>query len=356
VDVQQAQLVYAAVLTLTLMFLGFLIARKHAKPELVATSVLAYGLVSLLSALRLQADIFSFLSLLSIAIFYGGTLLLLWCSFQAWEKYRWFAITMILVCVAVVAVGVDAFLLEPYDLQIRHEVVVSPKVQQAIKVAIVTDIQTDNVGTYEEKAFQKVMAEKPDLILFPGDYIHEADSLRRSQQYRLLKNALIKAGVSARLGMFAVPGNVDASDWPKIFDGLSVNCFTHPDTVDAGEVVVTGLPLDESFSGRYVPAETDKLHIIFGHAPDFALAKPKADLLIAGHTHGGQVQLPFFGPLITFSAVPRQWAAGCCVPLKGSGTLIISRGLGMERRYAPRLRFLCRPEVVFVTIEPANRD
>ena len=71
---------------------------------------------------------------------------------------------------------------------------------------------------------------------------------------------------------------------------------------------------------------------------------------MAGHTHGGQVQVPGFGPVVTFSRVPAEWADGV-TSLSGGRTLVVSRGIGMERSYAPRLRFFCRPEIVVIDLE-----
>ncbi|MEM8933596.1 MAG: hypothetical protein AAGE94_20570, partial [Acidobacteriota bacterium] len=115
-------------------------------------------------------------------------------------------------------------------------------------------------------------------------------------------------------------------------------------------------PRDARFH-RAWPRRTERFHIAFGHAPEFALTqhlldKPSADLAIAGHTHGGQVRVPWFGPIVTFSAVPRSWAAGR-TDFDNGGILIVSRGVGMERGRAPRLRLLCRPEIVVIDLLPA---
>jgi predicted MPP superfamily phosphohydrolase len=96
--------------------------------------------------------------------------------------------------------------------------------------------------------------------------------------------------------------------------------------------------------------------IIMGHAPDFMQSVLRdglqADaLMVAGHTHGGQVQVPGFGPLITLSGVPR-WLAGGGVFRHGETWLCCSRGIGMERSSAPRIRFWCRPQLLLLELAP----
>ena len=118
------------------------------------------------------------------------------------------------------------------------------------------------------------------------------------------------------------------------------------------KITVTSLSVADSRFGARLE-DVEGLHIVFGHAPDFALHDvADADVLIAGHTHGGQVRLPFVGPLITLSRVPRAWAAGQ-TELPGGAQLFVSRGIGMERGHAPRLRFLCRPELMIIDLLPA---
>ena len=63
--------------------------------------------------------------------------------------------------------------------------------------------------------------------------------------------------------------------------------------------------------------------------------------------------LPWFGPLVPLPRVPRSWAAGL-TELPGGGKLLVSRGIGVERGYAPPLRFLCRPELVVIELVPGE--
>jgi predicted MPP superfamily phosphohydrolase len=74
------------------------------------------------------------------------------------------------------------------------------------------------------------------------------------------------------------------------------------------------------------------------------------DLVVAGHTHGGQVQLPLFGPAITLTGVPRHVAAGGQHEINGN-LIYVSRGVGIERGQAPRLRFMCPPEIAILELK-----
>ena len=67
------------------------------------------------------------------------------------------------------------------------------------------------------------------------------------------------------------------------------------------------------------------------------------DLQLSGHTHGGQVRLPLYGALLTLSAMGKRFEAG--LYRLGEMALYVNRGLGMEGGAAPRVRFLCRPEI-----------
>jgi predicted MPP superfamily phosphohydrolase len=72
------------------------------------------------------------------------------------------------------------------------------------------------------------------------------------------------------------------------------------------------------------------------------------DLALAGHTHGGQVVLPFVGALYTKTSLPRAYASG----LHDFGGILVnvSAGVGMERGTAPQIRFLCPPEISVIDV------
>ncbi len=156
--------------------------------------------------------------------------------------------------------------------------------------------------------------------------------------------------------IFAVEGNIDRSGWTNAFESLGVTTARVTRSFELAELRLTCLAMHES-RGRVRHLShnrPDRFHIVLGHVPNFALGPIDADLLLAGHTHGGQVRLPLIGPLMTLSELPRSWAAGK-TELPGGATLIVSRGVGMERAGAPRLRFLCRPELVVIDLIPEGR-
>ena len=81
------------------------------------------------------------------------------------------------------------------------------------------------------------------------------------------------------------------------------------------------------------------------------LPQSRIDLVVSGHTHGGQIVVPFFGPIMTLSHVPRSVAAGGLHQIDGN-YIYVSRGVGCERMQAPRIRFLCPPEISLLTLKP----
>jgi hypothetical protein len=87
------------------------------------------------------------------------------------------------------------------------------------------------------------------------------------------------------------------------------------------------------------------------HSPDLAplAAKFDIDLQLSGHTHGGQVRLPFIGALFTGSLYGKRFEMGRYQ--LGKLILFITRGLGLEGAAAPRVRFLCPPEVILWEIK-----
>jgi predicted MPP superfamily phosphohydrolase len=258
----------------------------------------------------------------------------------------------VLVALAVVglAVGADAFLIEPHHLEVSHHEVAVEGLDAPFRIGVVADFQTDHLGAHERAALAAIADAAPDLVLWPGDVIVGPNGPSRDRNLAGLRALIAEVELRPPLGMLVVQGNIDDPlHWREQLAGVGLIPWT--DTRRVGPITLTGMDLETSFDATLVIPPVDGPHVAFGHAPDFSLGTIAADLLLAGHTHGGQVQLPWIGPLITLSQVPRAWADGR-TELSGGRTLIVSRGVGMERGHAPRLRFMCRPEVLVVDLVP----
>ena len=350
-------LIWAYNLALLALVAGLLSLTRHggrrgsAATLLVALSVFAFS--ALAGALALPVPNFGRFQLLAWATFVHAPLFLLAWGLASFRDRRPLAWGCIVLAAVVLIVGVDAFFIEPRWLAVEHVTLRSPKLEREVRVAVVADIQTDDPGPYERRMLRRVRSEAPDLLLLVGDYIQEADRERYAEAGERLRGMMEEEGLKAPLGVYAVQGNVDwPGRWEEVFDGLPVTTVKRSETMDIGPLTLTTLSLRASVDTRLTVPGTEGYHVVMGHVPNFARGAVEADLLIAGHTHGGQVQLPLIGPVMTLSDVPRGWASGFTEIGPGK-MLIVSRGIGMERGYAPRMRFLCRPQLVIVDLAPA---
>jgi predicted MPP superfamily phosphohydrolase len=309
-------------------------------------------LVASVASASLTSNLFFAMNMVALALFAQGPIIAAYLATRL--DHQRAKASWSLVALALVAVALDAFVIEPTQLTVRRVVIESTKLRRPLRVVVLADLQFDRLDEHTRSALRRAMDERPDLLLLPGDYV-QRPRMRGGDAVRREANAYLRSlRFGASLGLYAVEGNVEwEPGWQTLFDGINAHVFNTLGRHETDELVVTGMSLRESFTRSLtIPRET-KFHIAVGHAPDFALGDVGADLLVAGHTHGGQVQLPFIGPLLTLSAVPREWAAGNReITLSEGRTLVVSRGIGMERGSAPRVRFRCRPELVVIELRP----
>jgi predicted MPP superfamily phosphohydrolase len=350
-----ATILYQSVMAV-LVILGLLGLRRRMRAGqwLATTAVLVF--CALLLARLLAQEKFLVMRLAAYGLFLHLGLWLAVSSVLMWRTLRWLSRLSALAAGLVVAVVADAFVWEPTWLEVTRVELRSPKLAERVRIVLLADIQTDAFTAYEQDVFCRALAEKPDLMLLAGDYL-QAKPEERRRVGRQLNEFFRQLPLRAPRGVFAVRGNVDRDDWPITFQGLDVQMVAETETFDLGAIQLTCLSTDDSF--RRDPAlravSDAKYHVLLGHSPNVALGTSHADLTLAGHTHGGQVRLPLLGPVTTLSDVPRRHAAGLSERPAG-GKLFVSRGIGLEREHAPRLRFLCRPQLVVIDLLPEREQ
>lgn len=255
-----------------------------------------------------------------------------------------------------------SFWIEPHHLTITHQKLMSKKIAPGSKIRILHlgDLHIERVTNRERKLNQLITELQPDLILFSGDFIN-LSYLRDPIAWEAARSVMQEW--KAPLGTFVVTGSpaVDLEDvMPTLLQDLPVRWLrdqnvsipfgdSHLDIIglNCTHKPFIDVPMLETVAGRYPKDFT----ILLYHSPDLApeAAKMGIDLQLSGHTHGGQVRLPFYGALFAGSLYGKRFESGR-YQLKDL-TLYVSRGIGLEGQSAPRVRFLCPPEIILWEIE-----
>ena len=202
---------------------------------------------------------------------------------------------------------------------------------------------------------QDINASRPDVVLLPGDFVaSELTDPERAVTPQQI--AAVLGELKAPLGVYAVLGNHDWwQDGPAIATALRERGIT---VLENDAVAVAGTPIwvvgiGDDFTGHSQPrqalAKVPPGAPVIGvmHDPASLLDLPRlSGVLVAGHTHGGQVALPFYGALAIPTEAPREWAYGWVH--HGGNSAYVTSGLGVS--ILP-LRFGMRPEWALITLQ-----
>lgn len=257
--------------------------------------------------------------------------------------------------------GAYAYFWEPRRLVLRRVSVALPRLPAGLAGLKIGQISDTHHGPYTGRAFVEeaaalVWAERPDLIVLTGDYVHRGA-------------AFIPGGIdpfaSLRppLGLYAVLGNHD--HWHGA--ALTRECLARAGARDltnrrvvlergGGTLCLAGVgdlwEDEQDLAAALSGTDESSPRILLSHNPDYAEllpVAPRVDLVIAGHTHGGQVALPLLGALVLPSAYGQKYRAGL---VRGPRCpVFVSRGVGV---ISPPVRINCPPEVAILTLIPAG--
>lgn len=273
------------------------------------------------------------------------------------------ATALAVVAILPAPLGFYATHVAPYRLRVERldvELESARVGQDRVVVAVLSDIQTVEVGDHERAAVQAVLDADPDVILVPGD-LFQGRFAQLMEQGPVLRELL--SSLEAPGGVYFVQGDVDREDrMHVILEGTGIEVLDDEVVrVEVGDrrLVIGGTRKDyRSAAAAAVRDElvsvagAEEITVMLSHRPDAVLELPPGsgiDLTVAGHTHGGQIALPLFGPLVTLSEVPRHVGAGGLHEV-ADNRIYVSPGVGMERGRAPQLRLGVPPTVAILEL------
>ena len=261
-----------------------------------------------------------------------------------------------------------AYHVEPTWLEVNRFDIPVPDLPPAfhgLKVAHLTDFHygAQIPAGYLEDALRRTSDLNPDVIALTGDFVDRGPR-------HVATAARLFRGLKAPLGVYAVLGNHDFAVHNA--RGVRRDPGLHAVVADAlgregvrvlrnesvrherggGGLVVAGV--DDLWSRESDPAAAlgphapDTPRVVLAHNPQSVdlFGDHRFDLVLSGHTHGGQVDWPGLGRVL-LGRKAKRWAAGLYP--HGPGHLYVNKGVGFGWRF----RFGVRPEVALFTLKPA---
>ena len=242
--------------------------------------------------------------------------------------------------------------IEPYFPIVRHVEVPSPKIIHKVRVVHISDLHCDSEVRAEERLVKAIGEVGPDLIIFSGDGVNSDGGI---PVFRKTMRELVDIAP-----VYAVRGNWE-SWW-----------FQHVDTfADTGVIVlenenhhvhvgeqslwISGAAVDHEDAWPNTLEELPKadFRLAVHHYPQAApMVGARADLLVSGDSHGGQVRLPGVGPLLRIQRWDRAFVPVGLHELSSGLRMYVSQGVGMEGGSVPRVRFLVPPEIAVLDLVP----
>ena len=200
----------------------------------------------------------------------------------------------------------------------------------------------------------KINAQNPDVVLLIGDYVNMHSDL---MSYPIAKTAKALSDIRAKYGTYTVLGNHDYfKDGKTIKKELNKNGITVLENrckkvrIDGKLVYIAGI---EDLTTAFPNVEralqnAGKPVILLSHQPDIfpEIPKDRVNLTLSGHTHGGQVVIPFIGPIIVPSKYGKKYASGSFE--EDGKKMIVTKGIGTS--ILP-IRLNCMPEINVIEFE-----
>lgn len=262
-------------------------------------------------------------------------------------------LNFIIIIILFILLGCYSLFIEPNKLKVNYYTIKDAHLKD-IKIVFASDF---HIKPHQQKRLEKVIelinAENPDLVLSVGDFV-SGHNEKMTMPIEDIAKELGK--VKSKYGFYTTLGNHDGwygtervtkslqANGIKVLDNENISIQVNNKTIYIAGVedLMTGKP-----NIYQALDETKTPTILLTHSPDMFVKVPEnVNLTLAGHTHGGQVRIPLFGPIFTASKYGDNYTKGL-VEEKGR-KLITTTGIGTS--ILP-VRFNCLPEIVVIKFE-----
>ena len=246
------------------------------------------------------------------------------------------------------------FMIEPSSVIITNIQTSTEQRISKLHFIHLADIHMEKISIREKKIIEIIKQRRPDFILFTGDFLNlsfnqNEDSINQVINFFNQINTI--APVYYVSGSSAVDLDMTLNLIENKLTPIRLNNNNLVIKYNETEINLVGIscthrPHEDI---KILPGLLDKnrLNILLYHSPDLIFEldnRHKVDIMLSGHTHGGQVRIPFLGAFFTGSLYGRKLQNGM---YKFNNTLLyISRGIGLEGLGAPRVRIFCSPEII----------
>lgn len=265
--------------------------------------------------------------------------------------------------VIMILTGGYIFHIEPFQITVEYvEIETQKKIpEDGVRVVQFSDTHLKDGYAIAQlgRIVKKINGLKPDIVLFTGDLVDQMAAFGDRDEI-----APVLAKIEAPVGKFAIWGNHDYGGggvryYEEIIEASGFTLLTNEGVVitlpDETTIEIAGLD-DALFAtpdteiARASNANED-FGILMTHEPDVAdrIAENGFDLIASGHSHGGQIWLPGYGPLIK-TILAEKYSRGLYV-LKGESQLYVNPGLGTTKVQA---RWFNPPEITVFKILEKN--
>lgn len=255
--------------------------------------------------------------------------------------------------------------IEPFRLHVEEVVVSSSNLSEeadGLRVIAFSDIHFGDyyTGTDFQKVLSIIEEEKPDVVVFLGDLIDHFDQYTASYGTEAISSLL--AQIDAPGGKFAVFGNHDYGggaelQYEEILSkgGFQVlkNQRIYLDSYNLAMIGIDDLLIGYGDPTIVAQARAEEFNLILAHEPDVAdqILDFPADLILAGHTHGRQVNLKYFDRFI-LPPYGKNYIRGLySFDNERDTRLYVTAGIGMTKL---PLRFMSPPEVTILTLKKSS--